>query len=783
MTPSQIFHAAALCAVMSVFGCGGAKKCSTDADCAAGHACARDTGTCVANVEGTPDSGATVDGGAVDGGIEAAATEVCATAPLIEPGTLAGTLVGTRNDYAIGCTGFQNPGGDLVYRIAVPAGRRLRATVTPEKADAGVKQFDPSLYLVTTPAASCAELSNDAVKAPGCLAGSDSQDYVTPETAFWTNGTTAAAEVYVIVDSAWSPSSPSDDATHEGAFTLTTELEAPLLGDDCLAPDPMTAGETRAQQRLDTFASNYDQATPICTGGPGPDRVYSIVVPAGMQVSTKVTPTFNMDVSVAFSLNAGACISKCLDSVDNFSFGEEESFAWTNREATSKTVFIIVDSPEKVVGESFSIAVEVRAPPTGDTCDSAPSLTAGVPLAGQTTRGYSNNYETTQGARSCVAASSAGDRTYAISLPNGKRGRVAVTPVADAGMFDPSIAFIAGGAIACDEKPRVCVGGGDGTLAGEREEATYFNVTGLTQQIFAIVDSSYFPGDFSIEYTTEDPAPDDTCTTAATTLTSAPLSGQSLGGFGTDYAVGQWCSAIAKKDRVYKVSIAPGQKMTATVTPATPDAGFDPVLEVMTGAAASCETSLRECAETRNSLSKGLPESIGHVNLGQAAKDVFLIVGDGNRDSTDSTFSISVAQAAPPAGESCSSPMVIAAPGLLENQTLVGFSREYTLAVGNATCTPYRAPEVVYEIVVPAGKTLGVVATPDQNSDIAFNLIEGPASNCNDSPTCLLKTISKGAGEAVSGSYSNASGADKRVFIVVTSGVFRTAYTLKTTLN
>ncbi len=128
--------------------------------------------------------------------------DTCADAYRVPPngGTFHGTTSGFLADYGAtsatgSCTGYAQTGADAVYRIDLPAGRSISATLD--------STWDAALYLIT----------NCASSATSCVAG---QDDGNPETISYTNSSGAMQTYYLVVDS-WRP---SDSVVREGNYTL-----------------------------------------------------------------------------------------------------------------------------------------------------------------------------------------------------------------------------------------------------------------------------------------------------------------------------------------------------------------------------------------------------------------------------------------------------------------------------------------------------------------------------------------------------------------------------------
>ncbi|MBL9038963.1 MAG: hypothetical protein JNG84_10640 [Archangium sp.] len=128
--------------------------------------------------------------------------DTCAAPQVVAAsGTLTGqTTVGYVDNVRGTCTGFSNSGPDRVYQVTVPANQRLTATVTPPS---GTGSWDPAIYIIDTPASSCTT-TNTACAVTSL--GSDSGGGGDPDSANYINCTSAAHDVFVVVDG-WNTSS------------------------------------------------------------------------------------------------------------------------------------------------------------------------------------------------------------------------------------------------------------------------------------------------------------------------------------------------------------------------------------------------------------------------------------------------------------------------------------------------------------------------------------------------------------------------------------------------
>jgi hypothetical protein len=135
--------------------------------------------------------------------------DLCSNAlPLGEGSEIAGSLVGTIDDYTIlPClTGslYDSPGPDAAYVLDVPAGSTLTVTVNPGN------DLDPALFLL--------KASGDSCEPSSCVAPADAGYAGYDETLEYTNETGSAERLYLIVDSFWEPGSTP------GAFHLDVDI-------------------------------------------------------------------------------------------------------------------------------------------------------------------------------------------------------------------------------------------------------------------------------------------------------------------------------------------------------------------------------------------------------------------------------------------------------------------------------------------------------------------------------------------------------------------------------
>lgn len=680
------------------------------------------------------------------------AGEVCENAtPLTSGAALTGqTTFDFTNDISGSGTNCAaaNSGGDRVYSINVPNGQRLTTTVTP------VAGFNTSVSLIAGPAANCAPASGTR----SCVASADNGGSGAADTAVYSNTSGGDQLVFVVVDSG---------ATTGGVFSILATVDTPPAeGDRCETAIAVTSGASVNGTTVN-FTNDYSAGTNCAssTASAGTDVVYKIDVPAGQRLTATLTPTAGFDASL--SLVAGPAAScnasprVCLASAAVAGAGVAETASYLNATTATQTVFMIVDSPAGA-GNTFSLQATVGAPPPGDVCASAVTLTANTALMGQTTVGFGNDYT---GGTGCSTASGGPDALYKIDVPNNQMVSVAVTPVAG---FDPSVSLLVG-ATACDATPRVCVAGANSAAAGAVETAAYANVSGGVQTIFVVVDSaSATGGAFSINATIGALSPGETCNNAEVLVPNGtPVNGTTVG-YSSQYNGGATpCGAVSSggsgPDRVYSIAIPAGQRLTATVAPS----GWDASLSLVTSAA--CAATPLVCLAGADAGSSGGTESVTYTNTGAAEQTVLLIV-DGFASTASGTFTVT-ATVTPPAtmlnpGETCAAPVELTTFPVNIEASTTGFANDFT-STGSSGCASLSGPEGVYKISLAAGKrlTVSVNGTTD-TFDPSLNLVVGSAS-CGPPVTCTASNDSGTDRTVNTVTHANAGTTAQDVFIIV----------------
>jgi hypothetical protein len=731
---------------------------------------------------------ATTGGGTAAGGGAAIGGETCAMPTTITAGTIVSTTTGAMNDYDIvgdqgGCEGISTTGApDTVYKITVGGNSRLAVNLTQIGADGGVNTsaWDPTLNLTTSPSACGMRGPDGGTQAAVCVAGSDTSS---AENASFNNLSPNAQDVFVVVDG-WL-------TTSNGAFNLTTTVSPIAAGELCGNAPTIIAG-TQSNQATTGFVNDYGTGTNCAAGTAGGfDRVYKVNVAMGQRLTVTATAStsvlsdggmaigFNPTINIVDSMVGCMGTLSCLTG-SNTQTGAVETAIYDNRFA-GKDVFIIVDTSTVAPTGTFALDVTLAAAPVevvGDSC-TAPFPLLSSNVSNVSWGPFTNNYSSST--TGCSGLSGA-DVVYPVSIAVNSRLTVSATGTstltdgglqADGGLFpgaDYALNFVAAGqcgaGISCTTTVNSNLGG-----ISSSETVNVDNTTGQPLTGFIVLDkgalvSTRANESYSLTYAGGSIPVGESCDNTAPAITaSTNLAGQTMVGFINNYAFGgsPGCSSSGTlgQDRVYLVTIPAMLRIRATVTAA---AGWDPSLNLVS----NCSANPQMCLSGVNTT--GVSDVLTYNNPTAQPVSAYLIVD--TTSSVASTFDLDIVYEAIPApliGETCTNPQVIAVSGMLPGQTTTGYANDVsTVNTVAANCGGYSfaGPDRVYSIVVPAGQKLTSTMTPVAGLDLGIYLID--PSVCGLSiAMCLNGSDANGAGVADAASYTNSTGADRTVFIVV----------------
>ena len=650
----------------------------------------------------------------------------CGTAETLPLGaSTAQTLAGYVEDSYFGCLSASGP--ERFFTTTIPANSRLTIDVTSTSVDGGVG-FRPAVNIMS---GSCSFTN--------CLFAGVAPVGGNRVVVSHDNLTTSPLPVIVAIDT---PSSTG------GPYTLVTSLAsvAPPPGDVCSSAPAAPTGVTASS--FAGFVNHYDSFSSFtaCAYAPGPDRAYSIAVPAGRVLTARASSP-STDVTLSLVGTASECGSSfCLRSANQTTTGPETvTFSNQNPDAGVANVVLVVDSSAATgPGATFDLDVTTSVPVANDNCFvTGPPITGPVTLSAQSTSGFTNTY---QGRCSFRAGP---DRVYAIEVPQSSQ-LIATTTGADVSLS------LVGTLADCAAPFASCFATAD--TFGQTEVLTWTN-RAEARVVFLVVEADAAASfALSLAFVPVTPPVGDTCFNAGAPITaSTTFLAQSLSGYADDYRwSGSGCgfSSSSGADRAFAVTVPPGQRLRATLQGTNFDGALNLTLAcpLVTGAT---------CLAGADSQGTGGTETLQWTNTGSTAVTAFLVVDTWM--TTPGTFDLSLFIEAA-LGETCASPQVVTPPATLTGQTTVGFTHD-------VSCSGTSLPgfDRVYSVTVPAGHLLTAVMTP-MNFDGALTIIDGPASACQlTGSVCQGVSDNIGSNATENLSWRNTTAAPRTVFVVVDS--------------
>ena len=215
-----------------------------------------------------------------------------------------------------------------------------------------------------------------------------------------------------------------------GGYVVTSWSGAPTGGavaarpgggaGSCSAPIPLTVG---TPVRGDTSRGTSAMTGSCIEGGDAPELVYSVTIPRRAQVAVTITSGYD---GALYMLGA------CGDARSEIACNDDDpNTSRSHIEATldAGTYFIVVDAYGRGAGE-FELMVETNElQDLAQVCRSAPPLTPGTAVTGQTT-GQASYFTAT-----CAGGARSPDRVYALDVPSRSRVRVRMQSTHDGALY------------------------------------------------------------------------------------------------------------------------------------------------------------------------------------------------------------------------------------------------------------------------------------------------------------------------------------------------------------
>jgi hypothetical protein len=699
--------------------------------------------------------------------------ENCADATKITV-TAAGTalLVGestrgyVENTAAGGTACRLGSGGDHVYELVVPAGKKATVKVSPTDGS-----FDPVVNLVAGPATAC------GVSGTCVVGGVDAANGALAETISWGNATGADATVFVVVDSLTS------GTASQGVYDLDVKLTDSTFGDTCAAaktiPVTGTTATVLSGETLTGYVNDYGTGT-NCSGVGGPDHLYKVDVPPAMRLTATVKPlsvpaAWDPSLSFQTSASCGVTPRVCISGTDVGGSGTSETLKYANSTAATQTIYVVVDTYSSVMTtvRDYDLTLQFSAIPTNDSCAAPIAITTPPGSVTGDTTAASSDYT---GGTNC-AGTAGNDLVYSVEVPAGKQ--LAATILGVTTGFAPTLDIV--DAAACGSTTtRSCLGSVTTTATASAGTARWTNAGTTPKTVHLVVDSTLSTsfGAFSLSVAFADPPAGDTCANAYATLVpdgSTVVSGTTVGAT-NDYGTGSGCGAATGPDTVYAVTIPPGQVLATTVLGT---GTFVPSLSYENNA--QCSSAPRICSGGVTTTSTSTSAVLRYANESTSASETINVVVDSSA-TAGGTYTLTASLSTTKAGDICGKAEPIVVGTNITGLTTTGYSNEYD---GGTGCKPASGADRVFSVTVPTGKQLTALVSPAAAFDATLSLVAGDPTRCA-AHTCDASADAKAAGQPETATYSNKTGADQTVFIIVDSNSATTPagdFTLQTVLT
>lgn len=515
-------------------------------------------------------------------------------------------------------------------------------------------------------------------------------------------------------------------------------------GDTCTNAVPVTGSVIAITSTTTGLGSDY-----VFTSGDmgcattssvsmAPDAVYAVPVPAGEIITASVTTTWDavINLIVAPETNcgdepdggAGLGAKTCVAGSDVATAGTDTT-SWTNTTGATVTVYVVIDGWSAGEGD-FSLDVRVAAPGPGDTCATATPLQiadAGTLLPTETLSGYVSDFASA-GSTGCAFGAGA-DRVYSFTIPPSLRliaRAVSSQNISLNAIDDPSL---------CTATPVQCSANANGVTSGmmQTEVLILDNTSTMPRPVLLVVDSSSGATTFSLELSVAPVPAGDSCASAIPIASDAGvvLAAETLFGFANDFTFVSGCEFGSGPDRVYQASVPPNQRLTVRATSA------DNLALSAVDSLAQCTAAPVVCSGAVDNTFTGAMqvETLNLDNSGATARPVFIVV---DSFGAASTFSLEFSSGPIPPGDSCSLPRALVPVDggvTLTASPLAGFSDDFSFATNAIDCEFGGGLDQVFQIPVPAGQRLTVVASGE--TDITLSLLRDAAA-CRAPPLACL---------------------------------------------
>ncbi|MFM8358061.1 MAG: PPC domain-containing protein, partial [Verrucomicrobiota bacterium] len=603
---------------------------------------------------------------------------------LTREGTVSGTTLGYANDLGTAASCLSTAGPDRFYRITLPAGRRLRVSLTPTGGS-----FDPSLNLLLPP--------RPGFPAPACVAASDVGLASATERLEYNNPGAGPFDLLIAVDTF---------SARGGAYSLTVGFADQPAGDVPLQPLDL-AGPGTVNGSLEGCLNDLT-VYPGWRNQGRADRFYRIHVPAGERLLARLTPTgFDAALALLDSDTVSGTPLVVLAATDAPST-RPEATGWMNTSGRDRAVTVAVETAS--TPGSFALVVELGPPPAGDQPGQAEPLAGPGAVAG-TTEGFVPDATLYPG----LPAQPGPDRFHRLTVPAGRRLTASLTHLT----FDASLILLDGAAATAGNLEVLAWADEHATGGLVPEKVFWLNPGPADREVVVAVDSfaDHLRGSYLLLTELGDQPPGDSPATAEELAGTLSVAG-TITGYADDRR-SYPAFTLGGPDRFFRVEVPARQRLVATLTPR----GFNGDLVLLDPAFTGAPDAGGVLGSARTTSSPTGVETLGWFNAGTSPRAVLLVVDTATLPGLASgDFTLGVELAPPPPGELPAIAEVLPGAGS-QPGTLTGFLNDVSAYPG---FIPREGNDRFYRVTVPAGKRLTVTLS-NLTFDASLALLDGAA--------------------------------------------------------
>jgi hypothetical protein len=560
----------------------------------------------------------------------------------------------------------------------------------------------------------------------GCVADGQGAVAGAPYALSFANGA-AAARSYLIAVGA--------SASTPGTFTLRATTTALAEGARCATPFWLRPDVPAVGRNL---ADGVDALTTCRATATGRVQYYTVDVPARSIATLRVTPSAGWTpvVRVLAGCDATACQ---LDELGTF--GASSTHVFANDGPTDRRVVVAIGATTVGTAGTYDLALSVTPSLTGEVCTQPVIVTPGAALLAQ-------RLEDGRLSPSVCRVSGGPVRYYALTVNGRQAFTLRVTPAAMPLAWTPQVRVTEGcTATTCEfdalgslAAPLSVTGVNDGV-----SPRTYILSVNATS-------AAVTTGTYDLLATVSTPAAGAVCDEPVALVPEVPLPAQNtVGGGVSSFAC---LPASTGGQLFYSLRIPAGQRARVVATPAAGTTAA-PVLRALDACVAS------SCVASVVGTSAGATLDV--ANYDPTPRDVRVSLGGSTR-TTPGTWSLLATLAPARVGQFCEQSIALI-PGVTERgSTTTGVTTASGCLGGSF------GPQVFYRVNVPGGRRVTVSALPmTATAALRVRAVASCAATA-----CVTSSTSAAAGAPASVVLTNATLADRQVFVSVAGSLATT---------